>query len=311
MVGSMKVGMEPVVCAYLFTSFMRYTLVQSLVLDKLCTASFSSGVCVWPHIRPRTVEYCSNHTTKSGDADLKTQAYRFNIVSSFVLLLPTLITSVFLGACRRHARARMHPMAAVSDRHDRRLVIVIPLTGLVFASLNDILQATLMHNSVLWLLLSGERVHSWSSSAFLLQTCSRDARAAFHLYSHCVLLTQAHCRRQDARAANASPSWRVQWVWAARSDTRSSAHVCGTSYGCVVDARTYRRLSYAGCFTVLLAVHAACILFVISAARWQHVLKPPSSVTAINTASFNWRHKISTHLCGAVQVSHTRRVVLS
>lgn len=97
-----RLGVEPVLCAFLITSFVRYTLIQSLVVDKTCEklhghGTLSTHFFIQSEIALAESEICANSTLKGNDTDTKAIAYRFNIISSTVLLIPSLVSSTIIG----------------------------------------------------------------------------------------------------------------------------------------------------------------------------------------------------------------------
>lgn len=121
-------GVEPVLALYMFTSFVKYPIFQSLLYEKSCIARYQDE------------EKCTNTSSIHSDVNLQSDANRLFLYSSICLLLPSIPVSLALGS--------------LCDIWSAKLPILLPLFGLVLGDVNYIFQCSYFEADPRWLLLS-------------------------------------------------------------------------------------------------------------------------------------------------------------
>ncbi|KAI6225519.1 Transporter, major facilitator family protein [Aphelenchoides fujianensis] len=125
------VGMEPALCLYMISSFVRWPVFQSLLYEKACIDRYEGG--------NSTID-CSNVSALHKDVELHEYFNHLYLVSSLCLLVPSMFVAAVLGS--------------LCDSWSFKIPMLVPLFGVVLSSLNYVLQAAMMHWSPYWLVVS-------------------------------------------------------------------------------------------------------------------------------------------------------------
>lgn len=121
--------MEIPLFLYMLTSYLKYPVFQNLMYEKICLARNNQDMA-----------FCSNVTAYYGDKTIQADANHFYFLSSIVLTLPSLFSTLALGAA--------------SDVWSIKIPLLIPFVGLILCTTNYIIQTAYMENSVYLLLIS-------------------------------------------------------------------------------------------------------------------------------------------------------------
>uniref|UniRef100_A0AC34RG86 Uncharacterized protein n=1 Tax=Panagrolaimus sp. JU765 TaxID=591449 RepID=A0AC34RG86_9BILA len=123
------VDMEPAIFAYMCSSFVKYPIFMNLIYEKSCYSRYGdSGID------------CHNVSAIYDDKQLQTDANHVYLLSSFVLLLPSIITSLILGS--------------LSDSWSVKVPMLIPFVGHVCGDVVYIVQAMKIEWNPYYLLIS-------------------------------------------------------------------------------------------------------------------------------------------------------------
>ncbi|WKY06235.1 hypothetical protein Q1695_006436 [Nippostrongylus brasiliensis] len=121
--------MEIPLFLYMLTSYLKYPVFQNLMYEKICLARYDQDI-----------DLCSNVSAYYDDVAIQTEANQFYFLSSLILTLPSLFTTLVLGA--------------VSDIWSIKVPLLVPFVGVIMATTNYIIQAAYMSLSVYQLLIS-------------------------------------------------------------------------------------------------------------------------------------------------------------
>ncbi|KAK6751562.1 hypothetical protein RB195_003147 [Necator americanus] len=124
-----NIGMEIPLFLYMLTSFLKFPVFQNLMYEKVCLARHNQDFT-----------FCSNVTAYHNDKTIQADANHFYFLSSVVLVLPSLFSTLALGA--------------VSDVWSIKVPLMIPFLGLIMCTTNYIIQTAYMGLSVFLLLIS-------------------------------------------------------------------------------------------------------------------------------------------------------------
>ncbi|PAV59610.1 hypothetical protein WR25_08200 [Diploscapter pachys] len=120
--------MEIPIFLYMLSSFIKFPVFQNLAYEKICYQHYHDDVL------------CSNASAYYKDKSIQAEANHFIFASSMILTLPSIISTLVLGA--------------VSDNRSIKIPLLLPYVGLVFASLNYIVQGILLHANANYMLIS-------------------------------------------------------------------------------------------------------------------------------------------------------------
>ncbi|KAK6056646.1 hypothetical protein COOONC_05846 [Cooperia oncophora] len=123
------IRMEIPLFLYMLTSFLKYPVFQNLIYEKACLARYAQDESL-----------CSNVTAYYNDKAVQADANYFYFLSSLVLTIPSLFSTLALGAA--------------SDSWSIKVPLLIPFFGLIFCTTNYIIQTTYMNGSIYLLLIS-------------------------------------------------------------------------------------------------------------------------------------------------------------
>uniref|UniRef100_A0A7I4YLN9 Proton-coupled folate transporter n=1 Tax=Haemonchus contortus TaxID=6289 RepID=A0A7I4YLN9_HAECO len=121
--------MEIPLFLYMLTSFLKYPVFQSLIYEKSCLERYAQDESL-----------CSNVTAYHNDKDVQADANYFYFLSSLVLIIPSLFSTLALGAA--------------SDSWSIKVPLLIPFFGLIICTANYIIQTSYMSASIYYLLIS-------------------------------------------------------------------------------------------------------------------------------------------------------------
>ncbi|VDM65067.1 unnamed protein product, partial [Strongylus vulgaris] len=124
-----NMGMEIPLFLYMLTSFLKYPVFQNLMYEKVCLARYDQDFTL-----------CSNVSAYYSDKTIQADANHFYFLSSIVLVLPSLISTLALGAA--------------ADLWSIKVPLLIPFLGLILCTTNYIIQTVYMSLSVYMLLIS-------------------------------------------------------------------------------------------------------------------------------------------------------------
>lgn len=120
--------MEPLLAFYMFTSFIKYPVFQTLLYEKSCI------------VRYKDEALCGNTSLVHNDVALQKDANHLYLLSTICLLLPSIPASLFLGS--------------LSDVWNAKIPVLVPLVGFIFGDLNYVFQCVFFSTDPHWLLLS-------------------------------------------------------------------------------------------------------------------------------------------------------------
>nr|CAD2202991.1 unnamed protein product [Meloidogyne enterolobii] len=120
---------EPSMLLFMFTSFAKFPVFQSLLFEKACLGSGRFDQIT-----------CQNVSATHADLELQKEANHLLMASSLCLFLPSIASALFLGT--------------MFDSWSSRKTLFIPLIGLLFADFNYILQSICLECSPYLLLFS-------------------------------------------------------------------------------------------------------------------------------------------------------------
>ncbi|PAV64609.1 hypothetical protein WR25_01685 [Diploscapter pachys] len=120
--------MEIPIFLYMLSSFIKFPVFQNLAYEKICYQHYHDDVL------------CSNASAYYKDKSIQAEANHFIFASSMILTLPSILSTLILGA--------------VSDNRSIKIPLLLPYVGLVFASLNYIVQGILLHANANYMLIS-------------------------------------------------------------------------------------------------------------------------------------------------------------
>ena len=86
-------GVEPALCIYMISSFVRMPVFQNLVYEKVCYTRYGSGSAT----ANSTID-CTNVTALRGDNALHEDFNRVFLISSLSLLVPAIFSAALLGS---------------------------------------------------------------------------------------------------------------------------------------------------------------------------------------------------------------------
>ncbi|KAI6199063.1 Transporter, major facilitator family protein [Aphelenchoides besseyi] len=115
------IGMEPAICLYMISSFIRWPVFQALLYEKACIIRYDGG--------NSTID-CSNVTALHKDNDLHEYFNHLYLVSSLCLFIPSMFSAALLGS--------------LCDSWSFKIPMLIPLIGVVISSVNYVVQAAMM-----------------------------------------------------------------------------------------------------------------------------------------------------------------------
>ncbi|CAB3409417.1 unnamed protein product [Caenorhabditis bovis] len=122
-------GMEIPLCLYMLSSYLQYPVFQNLIYEKECLLKYDQDL-----------EFCRNVAGYYNDSQIQSAANHFYFISSVVLMMPSLITTLLLGAA--------------TDYWSIKIPLVIPYIGLILGTVNYIFQSYFIHTNVYYLLIS-------------------------------------------------------------------------------------------------------------------------------------------------------------
>ncbi|KAF7637203.1 hypothetical protein Mgra_00003378 [Meloidogyne graminicola] len=120
---------EPLMFLFMFTTFAKFPVFQSLIYEKTCVNSDRFNFSI-----------CQNISSIHRDVQLQKEANYLLIASTLCLFIPSIPTALLLGA--------------MFDSWSTRKSLIIPLIGLLLADLNYILQSAYLNYSPYFLLFS-------------------------------------------------------------------------------------------------------------------------------------------------------------
>ncbi|EYB98751.1 hypothetical protein Y032_0128g1426 [Ancylostoma ceylanicum] len=121
--------MEVPLFLYMLTSFLKYPVFQNLMYEKVCLARYNQDFSL-----------CTNVTAYYADKTIQADANHFYFLSSIVLVLPSLFSTLALGAA--------------ADLWSIKVPLLIPFVGLILCTANYVIQTAYMSLSVYLLLIS-------------------------------------------------------------------------------------------------------------------------------------------------------------
>ncbi|KAI6212889.1 hypothetical protein M3Y94_00082900 [Aphelenchoides besseyi] len=116
-----SIGMEPAICLYMISSFIRWPVFQALLYEKACIVRYDGG--------NSTID-CSNVTALHKDNDLHEYFNHLYLVSSLCLFIPSMFSAALLGS--------------LCDSWSFKVPMLVPLVGVVISSVNYVVQAAMM-----------------------------------------------------------------------------------------------------------------------------------------------------------------------
>ncbi|CAD6198126.1 unnamed protein product [Caenorhabditis auriculariae] len=122
-------GMEIPLCLYMLGSYLKYPVFQNLIFEKECLRKYDQNVT-----------FCRDVTAYYDDKDIQSASNHFYFISSLVLMVPSLVTTLLLGAA--------------TDYWSMKIPLVIPYIGCIAGSVNYVLQSYFLHADVNLLLIS-------------------------------------------------------------------------------------------------------------------------------------------------------------
>ncbi|KAJ1348423.1 hypothetical protein KIN20_003719 [Parelaphostrongylus tenuis] len=123
------VRMEIPLFLYMLTSFLKYPVFQNLLYEKSCLERYNQNI-----------SKCSNVTAYYNDKLIQADANHFYLLSSIVLILPSVFSTLLLGAA--------------TDLWSMKIPLLIPFVGLILCTLNYVVQTAFMGASIYLLLIS-------------------------------------------------------------------------------------------------------------------------------------------------------------
>lgn len=130
-----NITVEPVLFLYMFTSFLYFPALQSLIFTKVCTQKYTPAVC--DNIQHNET-YKNDHKKESDYVSSETSFWilKTNLaltVSSFFVVI------LFLGA--------------LGDKYGRKLPVILPCFGALAAYLSALVNAKYMSASLVYILI--------------------------------------------------------------------------------------------------------------------------------------------------------------
>lgn len=125
-----SITVEPVMFLYMFTTFLMFITFQALVYEKVCNERFNATVCA----------NLDNETYKAQEKVVQKTTSSWLMYSNLAMGIPSLFTVVlFLGPW--------------GDRVGRKLPVLSPLIGALFASVCNMINSVYMDASLSYLLI--------------------------------------------------------------------------------------------------------------------------------------------------------------
>uniref|UniRef100_A0A158R3R9 Proton-coupled folate transporter n=1 Tax=Syphacia muris TaxID=451379 RepID=A0A158R3R9_9BILA len=231
--GFQTYAMEPLLVFYMFTSFVKYPVFQTLLFEKSCVVRYKANIFN-PFSRCLVFQeqlfgnidnfqdelFCQNTSLVHNDVDLQTDANHLYLLSTLCILVPSIPSALVLGS--------------LSDIWNAKIPVLVPLFGLVVGDINYILQSVFFDVDPHWLL----------ASDFACGICGGYSALIGTVFSYSAKKSKNSCRGRKIAFLEGGMG-------------------LGATFGFLFSGLIRRYLDFSGTFVFILFLHIICILYVI------------------------------------------------